>query len=114
MASPPRDCPSHHGAETEIASVVAMMISDNDIDMLDHSVWCTDCEMWLNGPEQFGEHKEGKKHRKNLRKNKDKHQERGGSSSAVRVQEARVDEVHFQDACVPEESLGVFAFCASH
>ena len=40
--------------------------------------------------------------------------EGGGSSSAVRVQEARVDEVHFQDACVPEESLGVFAFCASH
>ena len=39
---------------------------------------------------------------------------REGSSCAVRVQEARVDEVHFQDACVLEESLGVFAFCASH
>jgi hypothetical protein len=89
MASPPRDCPSHHGAETEIASVGAMMISDNDIDMLDHSVWCTDCEMWLNGPEQFGVHNEGKKHRKNLRKNKDKHEERGGSSSGELLRSSR-------------------------
>jgi hypothetical protein len=55
-----------------------MMISDNDIDMLVHNVWCPDCEMWLNGPEQFGEHKGKKKHKKNLRKNIDKHQERGG------------------------------------
>ena len=74
MASPSRDCPSHHGAETEIASVVAMMISDNDIDMLDHSVWCTDCEMCLNGPEQFGVHEEGKDQE---RGDKDKDQERG-------------------------------------
>ena len=67
MASPSPDCPSHHSAETEIASVVAMMISNNVIDMFLHNVWCDDCQMWLNGTEQFAGHKLGKKHKKNLR-----------------------------------------------
>jgi hypothetical protein len=67
MASPSPDCPSHHSAETEIASVVAMKISNNVFDMFPHNVWCGDCQMWLNGTEQFAGHKLGKKHKKNLR-----------------------------------------------
>ena len=32
------------------------------------AIYCKACEMWLNGPTQYGDHKIGKKHRKNLRK----------------------------------------------
>lgn len=32
------------------------------------AIWCPDCEMWLNGPTQWEDHKVGKKHKKNLRK----------------------------------------------
>jgi hypothetical protein len=28
-------------------------------------IWCTDCEMWLNGPTQWEDHKIAKKHKKN-------------------------------------------------
>jgi dsRNA-specific ribonuclease len=31
------------------------------------AVWCPDCEMWLNGPAQWEDHKIGKKHRKTQR-----------------------------------------------
>ena len=33
----------------------------------DGAVYCQDCEMWLNGPVQWEDHKWGKKHKKNLR-----------------------------------------------
>ncbi len=29
------------------------------------AVWCPDCEMWLNGPTQYEDHKIGRKHLKN-------------------------------------------------
>ena len=32
------------------------------------AVYCEDCEMWLNGPTQWEDHKIGKKHKKNLKK----------------------------------------------
>jgi len=32
------------------------------------AVWCETCQMWLNGPTQWVDHKIGKKHKKNLRK----------------------------------------------
>jgi hypothetical protein len=34
------------------------------------AVYCEDCEMWLNGPTQWEDHKIGKKHKKNLKRNK--------------------------------------------
>ena len=34
----------------------------------DDAVWCLECEMWLNGPTQWEDHKIGKKHKKCLRK----------------------------------------------
>jgi hypothetical protein len=34
------------------------------------AVYCEDCEMWLNGPTQWEDHKIGKKHRKNLKRSK--------------------------------------------
>ena len=35
------------------------------------AVYCEDCEMWLNGPTQWEDHKIGKKHKKHSRlKNK--------------------------------------------
>ena len=35
------------------------------------AVYCEDCEMWLNGPTQWEDHKIGKKHKKrSKRKNK--------------------------------------------
>jgi len=40
-------------------------------------VWCPICEMWLNGPCQWEDHKIGKKHKKNDRK------QRGGVSEAT-------------------------------
>ena len=30
--------------------------------------WCSECEMWLNGPAQYSEHGRGKKHRKNMKR----------------------------------------------
>ena len=33
----------------------------------DGAIYCDDCDMWLNGPEQFDHHLIGKKHRKNVR-----------------------------------------------
>ena len=35
----------------------------------DQAVYCDDCEMWLNGPIQWEDHKIGKKHKKNTKKN---------------------------------------------
>ena len=32
-------------------------------------LWCKDCQMWINGPGQWEDHRGGKKHRKNARKN---------------------------------------------
>ena len=32
------------------------------------AVWCADCEMYLNSPTQWGDHKTGKKHKKNTKK----------------------------------------------
>ena len=34
----------------------------------DGAVYCQDCEMWLNGPTQWEDHKFGKKHKKNLQR----------------------------------------------
>ena len=34
----------------------------------DGAVYCLDCEMWLNGPTQWEDHKWGKKHKKNLQR----------------------------------------------
>ena len=36
--------------------------------MDDGAVYCLDCEMWLNGPTQWEDHKWGKKHKKNLQR----------------------------------------------
>ena len=30
-------------------------------------LWCKDCQMWINGPGQWEDHRGGKKHRKNAR-----------------------------------------------
>ena len=30
--------------------------------------WCSQCEMWLNGPAQYGEHSNGRKHRKYVKR----------------------------------------------
>ena len=40
------------------------------------AVYCPDCQTWLNGPRQWEDHKIGKKHRKNVQK-----QRAGGGSS---------------------------------
>ena len=32
------------------------------------AVYCEYCEMWLNGPTQWEDHKIGKKHKKNVRR----------------------------------------------
>ena len=42
-------------------------------------IWCEDCEMELNGPTQWEDHKNGKKHIKNVKKRK-------GTSSSARPQ----------------------------
>ena len=39
------------------------------------AIYCHSCEMWLAGPSQWEHHTIGKKHRKNLRKNRIKKQE---------------------------------------
>ena len=35
----------------------------------DDAVYCVLCDIWLNGPTQWDDHKLGKKHRKNVEKN---------------------------------------------
>ena len=35
----------------------------------DHARYCEDCEVWLNGPTQWDDHKIGKKHKKRVKKN---------------------------------------------
>jgi hypothetical protein len=40
---------------------IATIAGDSD------GIWCTNCEMWLNGPAQWEDHKIGKKHKKNVR-----------------------------------------------
>ena len=37
-------------------------------EQIDGAVYCEDCEMWLNGPTQWEDHKIGKKHKKNVAK----------------------------------------------
>lgn len=36
------------------------------------AVYCETCEMWLNGPTQWEDHKKGKKHGKNIKKSKNR------------------------------------------
>lgn len=50
------------------------------------AVWCSDCEMWLNGPTQWEDHKIGKKHRKNTQK-------KTGQNSGTRIEGKVTDEV---------------------
>ena len=40
----------------------------NDTGEAGGAVYCPDCEMWLNGPIQWEDHKIGKKHQKNVQK----------------------------------------------
>ena len=46
----------------------AARTEDGDMDKESGSVYCEDCEMWLNGPTQYEDHLHGKKHKNNLKK----------------------------------------------
>ena len=39
-----------------------------DDSLSENAIYCEDCEMWLNGPLQWEDHKIGKKHKKNSKK----------------------------------------------
>jgi hypothetical protein len=62
------------GSDDEIASDVATLGSDDVIDItidpldFEEPVWCTTCEMWLNGPTQYKDHEIGFKHKKHRRR----------------------------------------------
>ena len=46
------------------------------IDTSGQAIYCKDCDMWLNGPKQWKDHKIGKKHKKNIMKQKPEPQEK--------------------------------------
>ena len=48
-------------------------LEDNDHVVVIH-VYCKVCKMWLNGLQQWSEHKEGKKHQKALRRRERGHE----------------------------------------
>ena len=43
-------------------------VSDNTTNFEDGAIYCPDCEMWLNGPTPWEDHKIGKKHAKSRRR----------------------------------------------
>ena len=53
------------------SAVPVIMLVDATVNE-DGAVYCKHCEMWLNGPTQWEDHKIGKKHKKNVRQ-KDPH-----------------------------------------
>ena len=61
------------------------------------SKYCPDCEMWLNGPTQWEEHKAGKKHKKNVKK--------GRPSTSTTVQNKKTQASSSDSQKLPEESV---------
>ena len=55
---------SDDGASNEMEAAEAGPTTEGD----DGSVWCKDCEKWLNGSTQMNQHKIGKEHKKNVRR----------------------------------------------
>ena len=53
----------------------------NNADDHGASVYCKECQTWLNGSRQYEDHKTGKKHQKNMQKAR-----RGNASSSVEAQ----------------------------
>ena len=51
--------PSEH-SEVTTQNCSTRVVPDDD------PIWCMTCNMWVNGPGQWEDHKIGKKHRKNL------------------------------------------------
>ena len=43
------------------------------------AVYCEDCEMWLNGPTQWEDHKIGKKHKKHFARTRPKDENKAKS-----------------------------------
>ena len=52
--------------EVEVPDALSSSRPDNS------AIYCEYCEMWLNGPTQYEDHKIGKKHKKNYRKSEGK------------------------------------------
>ena len=58
-----QDCSSQRLLQWQV------MADISDIDIND-AIYCEQCEMWLNGSPQWGDHKIGHKHKKNTPKHK--------------------------------------------
>ena len=54
----------------EVEGLLTHMESTATQDEEDGAVYCEWCEMWLNGPTQWEDHKIGKKHKKNIARRK--------------------------------------------
>ena len=70
-----QDCSSQRLLQWQV------MADISDIDIND-AIYCEQCEMWLNGSPQWGDHKIGHKHKKNTRK---PGQERKGNTGEERT-----------------------------
>ena len=71
----------------------SILADDNAYDKPENGAakYCPDCEMWLNGPTQWDDHKIGKKHKKNVKK--------GGPSKTPALSKAKAKQP-------PEEATG--------
>ena len=71
----------------------SILADDNAYDRPENGAakYCPDCEMWLNGPTQWEDHKIGKKHKKNVKK--------GGPSKTPALSKAKAKQP-------PEEATG--------
>ena len=54
--------------DDDVKDELALAPTSADPEHNGDAVYCRDCEMWLNGPTQWEDHKVGKKHKRNFKR----------------------------------------------